>query len=56
MEFHERVRESFRALAESDPEHYLVVEAGGTPDEVAATVRARVEPLLSQAIRHPPTS
>ena len=55
VEFHERVRQSFRALAESDPEHYLVVEAGGPPEAVAALVRARVEPLLAQALRVTPT-
>jgi dTMP kinase len=51
VEFHERVRRSFRTLAEADPEHYLVVEADGTPDEVARLVRARVQPLLAQALR-----
>jgi len=51
IEFHERVREQFRALARSDPEHYLVVEAGGTPDEVAALVRQRLQPLLPRAVR-----
>jgi dTMP kinase len=55
VEFHERVRQSFRALAESDPEHYLVVEAGGPPETVAALVRARVVPLLAQALRVTPT-
>jgi dTMP kinase len=53
--FHERVRASFRAMAESDPEHYLVVEAGGTPDQVAADIRTRVAPLLAQALRIAPT-
>ena len=51
VEFHERVRASFLALARADPEHYLVVEAGGTPDEVAALVRQRLQPLLTRAAR-----
>ena len=55
VEFHERVRQSFRTLAEADPEHYLIVEATGTPVDVARLVRARVEPLLHQALRVTPT-
>jgi len=51
VEFHERVRSSFRALADADPEHYLVVEGDARPDEVAGRVRARVQPLLLQATR-----
>ncbi len=51
VEFHERVRASFRQLADADLDHYLVVEAGGTPEEVADRVRARIQPLLSRAIR-----
>jgi dTMP kinase len=55
VEFHERVRQSFRTLAAADPEHYLVVEASGAPADVARLVRARVEPLLPQALRVTPT-
>ncbi|MEV7429813.1 dTMP kinase [Nocardioides sp. NPDC092400] len=51
LEFHRRVREAFLRMAEADPEHYLVLDARAPVDEVAAAVRARVEPLLGQAAR-----
>lgn len=49
LEFHQRVRSAFVGLAEADPEHYLVLDARAPVEEIAASVRARVEPLLSQA-------
>jgi len=45
-DFHERVRESFLAIAAADPDHYLVVDAGADRDDIAEQVRHRVEPLL----------
>lgn len=50
-EFHQRVRTAFLGLAEIDPEHYLVLDARRPIDEIATAVRARVEPLLAQAVR-----
>ena len=47
LEFHEKVREMFLELA--DNEHYLVVDARSPVDEIAAQVRAAVEPYLAQA-------
>jgi dTMP kinase len=49
LDFHQRVREHFLRLAEGDPEHYVVVPAGGEPDVVHAAIRAAVEPLLKGA-------
>lgn len=46
LEFHERVRHGFLALAEADPDHYVVLDARAPIDEVAAAIRDRVEPLL----------
>ncbi|MBZ5734691.1 dTMP kinase [Nocardioides sp. TRM66260-LWL] len=46
LEFHQRVREAFLAMAAADPEHYLVLDARAGVEEIAAAVRARVEPLL----------
>jgi dTMP kinase len=46
MEFHQRVRQGFLALAEADPEHYLVLDARAAVDEIATAVRERVETLL----------
>jgi dTMP kinase len=46
IEFHRRAREGFLALAEADPEHYLVLDAGQDRDAIAAAIRGRVEVLL----------
>jgi dTMP kinase len=47
LEFHQRVRQTFRALAEADPDRYLVVDAQQSPDQIAAIIRVRVAELLS---------
>ncbi len=46
-EFHASVIEAFRALAAGDPDRYLVVAAHGDRDDIAATVRARVDELIA---------
>ncbi|GEP39219.1 hypothetical protein NPS01_28820 [Nocardioides psychrotolerans] len=51
LEFHQRVRAAFLAMAAADPEHYLVLDARGTVDDLAGAVRSRLEPLLAQAAR-----
>jgi dTMP kinase len=51
MEFHERVRARFLALAAEHSNHYAVVDATLPVDEIAVAVRARVEPWLSMARR-----
>lgn len=48
-DFHERVRQGFLDLAAREPERYLVLDATADADELAAQVRARVEPLLARA-------
>jgi dTMP kinase len=50
--FHDRVRDSFLALANADPDHYLVVDAALDPDAIAAKVRDRLGPYLPLATRH----
>ena len=47
LDFHQRVRQTFLALAEADPDRYLVVDARRSPDEIAAVIRVRVAELLS---------
>jgi dTMP kinase len=47
LEFHQRVRQTFVALAEAEPDRYLVLDARRSPDELAAQIRARVTELLS---------
>lgn len=40
--FHMRVRAEFLAIAEAEPDRFLVLDASRPPDELAAEVRARV--------------
>ena len=48
IEFHQRVRDAFLALADADPEHYLVLDARAPAEEIADDVHARLTPLLDQ--------
>jgi dTMP kinase len=45
-EFHQRVRRAFLDMAETDPDHYLVLDARGAVEAIAASVRERVLLLL----------
>jgi dTMP kinase len=47
LDFHQRVRATFRALAEGDSDRYLVLDARAPVDELAAQIRRRVAGLLS---------
>ena len=47
--FHARVEAGFRAIAEVEPERCVLVCAEGTPDEVAARVRAAVAVMMPSA-------
>jgi dTMP kinase len=46
LDFHDRARAGFLALASADPGHYLVLDARADRDELAAQIRDRVEALL----------
>jgi len=46
LDFHQRVRETFLALAAADAERYLVLDARRSPEELAAEIRARVAELV----------
>src|SRR3954466_12713374 len=46
LDFHLRVRRTFLALAEVDPDRYLVLDARQAADELAAIIRRRVTDLL----------
>ncbi|WP_228386549.1 dTMP kinase [Ornithinicoccus halotolerans] len=48
LDFHERVRAGFLALAEADPGRYLVLEATRPPRQLAEAVLAALEPQLAQ--------
>ncbi|SIT69669.1 thymidylate kinase [Microbacterium sp. RU33B] len=49
-EFHVRVREHFLALAASEPGRFLVLDAARPAGELAAEIRARLEPLLAGGV------
>jgi dTMP kinase len=46
QDFHARVRASYLELAAAEPDRFIVVPATGAIDEIAATIRAAVLPLL----------
>nr|WP_202129859.1 dTMP kinase [Rathayibacter iranicus] len=50
-EFHERVRQAFLAIAEADPERFLVVDAALSVSVIAEQVRARVVALQRHTVR-----
>jgi dTMP kinase len=51
LEFHQRVRAAFVAMAAASPEHYLVLDARAPIAEIHAAIMARLRPLLTQAVR-----
>ena len=51
LEFHERVRAAFVAMADADPDHYLVLDARAEVGAIEAAIRTAVEPLLVRAVR-----
>lgn len=46
-DFHRRVAEGFREMAERDPERWSVIDAAGDPATVAASVRAAIAHLVT---------
>jgi dTMP kinase len=48
LDFHDRARAFFLALADRDPEHYLVLPARRSREELADAVAARVEQVLTR--------
>ncbi|MCC2030351.1 dTMP kinase [Microbacterium sp. YMB-B2] len=49
VDFHTRVRAAYLALADAEPERFLVVDAAASPDEIAEAIRARVAAILPPA-------
>jgi dTMP kinase len=48
VEFHQRVREGFLALAGEEPERFVVIDAALTPEDVTKQAMAAVEKRLPQ--------
>ncbi len=49
VDFHQRVRLAFLDLAAADPDHYLVLDARASIDEISDAVWKAVHPLLALA-------
>ncbi|MFC5750644.1 dTMP kinase [Actinomadura rugatobispora] len=49
-EFHERVREGFHALAEADPDRYLIVDASRPQAEITREIQYRIREILPDPI------
>jgi len=47
VEFHERVRQGYLAMAGEEPERFLVVDGTIPPEEITRAIWRRLEPLLS---------
>jgi dTMP kinase len=47
-DFHARVRQGYLALAEAEPERFVVLDASSPVDELATAIRGRVETLLER--------
>lgn len=45
-EFHARVRDAYLALAQAEPERFLVLDAAAAPEVIAAQIRERVASLI----------
>lgn len=50
QEFHERVREGFRALAEAYPDRYLILDAGRSQAELSREIQYRIREILPDPI------
>ncbi|WP_194421773.1 dTMP kinase [Microbacterium abyssi] len=46
QDFHARVREAYLALADAEPDRFIVLDAAASPDRIADAIRTRVAPLL----------
>jgi len=45
-EFHARVRDAYLALAQAEPDRFLVLDAAATPEVIAEQIRERVATLI----------
>ena len=56
MDFHERLRQGYLAIAKAEPRRCKVIDATGTPEAIAAEVWAQVERRLLPPAKQPPPS
>ncbi|TDE35711.1 dTMP kinase [Actinomadura sp. 6K520] len=50
QEFHERVRAGFRALAEADPDRYLILDASRPQAELSREIQYRIREILPDPV------
>ncbi|MBE1588700.1 dTMP kinase [Nonomuraea angiospora] len=50
LDFHERVRKEFRALAAAAPERYLVVDGTLAPEEITRQIQDRIRDILPDPV------
>ncbi len=50
LDFHERVRRGFLALARAEPDRYLVLDASQSPEDVSRAIQERVRDMLPDPI------
>ena len=46
LDFHARVRDAFRKLADAEPERFLVLDAAASVEDISAAIRSRVADLI----------
>jgi dTMP kinase len=52
-DFHDRVRAAFLALAAAEPERFLVADASLPAEQIARTIRERIETALASGVGEP---
>ncbi|MDR8408281.1 dTMP kinase [Nonomuraea sp. 3-1Str] len=52
LDFHERVRKEFRALAAADPGRYFVVDGTLPPEQITRAIQDRVHEILPDPVPH----
>jgi dTMP kinase len=50
LDFHERVRRGFRALADADPDRYLVIDGTRPQEEISREIHDRVRAILPDPV------
>jgi dTMP kinase len=46
LEFHRRVRDGYRQIAEREPDRWHIIDATQTPEEISAVIWTTIQPLL----------
>lgn len=46
LDFHQRVRSGYLAMAQAQPERWLIIDAAGSVDEIHQIIRAHLDPIL----------